>query len=80
MADYRPRRTEPGTRFGYTDPDGGQREIVADAGGLVVASNDSEEALLAGFELPFGHVGPKDRERDTPVVRKLTEDAPTQEG
>jgi hypothetical protein len=74
MADFEPYRADPGTRFGYTDADGSQREIVADERGLVVATDDAGEQVLAGFDLPRGHVTEKDRAAGSATVRKLTAD------
>lgn len=71
---FKPYRTEPGQRFGYTTAEGDQKEIVADPGGLALARNAEEEAVLASFDLPHGHLTDRDRARDSATVRKLTAD------
>jgi hypothetical protein len=71
---YQVYRADPDTVFGYTTAAGEQKTIKADSGGLVVASNPEEEAVLRGFDLPHGRVTANDRERATPVVRRLTAD------
>jgi hypothetical protein len=75
-ADLQPFRAEPGQRFGYTTATGDQREIVADSRGLVVGDDAESQAVLAGFGLPQGHVTEKDRQADSPVVRRLTAETP----
>ncbi|MBA2439580.1 MAG: hypothetical protein H0V50_02770 [Thermoleophilaceae bacterium] len=48
MTNYQPRRSEVGTVFGYTTPEGNQKTIRADDSGLVTPRDSFEDAILAG--------------------------------
>jgi len=59
MADFEPRRAEPGQHFGYTTREGRQREFRADAKGLVTPRSAEDVAILDGMSLPVARTEAK---------------------
>lgn len=49
---YPPRRSRPGTRYGWTDAAGRQQELAADDEGVVRPSSAEEVRVLDGYGLP----------------------------
>lgn len=64
---FEPRRAAKGQTFGYTDAEGSQREISADAKGLIHPSNIAEVRLLDSFDLPVARVKDDAKDEAKPV-------------
>lgn len=73
MSDFEPRRAAPGQSFGYTGPDGEQRELAADKDGVVRPKTAQDVEVLDGFELPVARKVLADEKAD----EKAKEESPS---
>lgn len=64
MSDFDLRRAEPGQRFTYTEPDGGQRELRADDDGVVRPTSVADEEYLNTLSLPVARKAMREEKAD----------------
>lgn len=72
---FKQRRTEPGTTFSYTTPEGNQRSFQADDAGLVTPRNAGDEAVLASLGVPIARVETKPATKRVARTRSATKPA-----
>lgn len=80
--EYKTYRSEPGTTFGFTDPEGKQKTFRAGEDGTVTPRNAQEQAILQSFDLPVARAdAPAPRTRTAKTAKTTPEPttAPTSE-